>query len=61
LLHNELARNTGNASLQQQIIGNVHVEVVGTNDTIDDDLVEGYDNAANEQPARRRRTMNGVR
>jgi len=61
LLHNELARNTGNANLRQQIIGNVDVEVVGENDAMDDDLVEGYDDVANERPARRRRTVNGVR
>jgi hypothetical protein len=61
LLNNELARITGNASLGQQIIGNINVEVVGANDAIDDDLVEGYDNVANERPARHRRTMNGVR
>jgi hypothetical protein len=60
-LHNELARNTGNANLRQQIIGNVDTEVVGANDAMDDDLVEGYDDVANERPARRRRTMNGVR
>ena len=60
-LHNELARNTGNANLRQQIIGNVDTEVVGANDAMDDDLVEGYDDMANERPARRRRTMNGVR
>ncbi len=59
-LHNELARNTGNANLQQQIIGNVDTEVVGANDAMYDDLVEGYDDVANEQPARCRRTMNGV-
>ena len=39
-LHNELARNTGNANLQQQIIGNVDTELVGANDAMDDDLVE---------------------
>ncbi len=61
MLHNELARNTGNASLQQQITGDVNVEVMGANDAIDDDLVEGYDNVANEQPAPHHRTMNGVR
>ena len=39
-LHNQLARNTGNANLRQQIIGNVDTEVVGANDAMDDDLVE---------------------
>ena len=61
LLHNELARNTGNSSLRQQIIGNVDVEVAGANDAMNEDLVEGYDDVVNERPARRRRTMNGVR
>jgi hypothetical protein len=61
LLHNELARNTGNANLRQQIIGNVLIEVVGANDAMDDDFVEGYDDVANERPARCLRTMNGVR
>ncbi len=35
--------------------------MVGANDAIDDDLVEGYDNVANERPVRCCRTMNGVR
>ncbi len=46
------------------VIGDVYVEVMGDgamDDLMDDLLVEGFDDTANERPARRRRTNNGVR
>ena len=59
-LRAETSTNIGTRSIRQQHIGDVDVEVVG-DDAIHDWMVEGDDDIANERPAQRRRTQNGVR
>ena len=62
-LRSETSRNVGTGRMRQMVVGDVDVEVMGIgamDDLMDDFLVEGFDDTANERPACRRRTNNGV-
>ena len=63
-LRSETSRNVGTGRMMQMVVGDVDVEVMGDgamDDLMDDFLVEGFDDTANERPACRHRTNNGVR
>ena len=65
-LRTETSRNAGTGRMRQMFVGDVNMEVVGDNEmqermNEDSLLVEGANDAANERPARRRRTTSGVR
>ncbi len=63
-LRSETSTNSGARRMRQMYAGDVETEVVGDdamNDQMDDILVEGINDTANERPACRRHTTNGTR